>query len=215
MSSFSPSPPDVIDHMAGIASGDPLDAIRSRRAQARLHSQQSYRALFEPASPLEGAFTQVERFAVAAFVAALHRQPQAGRFYIDGLERHGASRSLVDAIAAEAVAGAASGPYGRFPAGPLSAEDAPGPSLRIAESGRAVLGARLSAALVHAHGLVFHPRDASAGDLQALLDAGWSASDAVTLSQLVSFLAYQLRVAAGLDVLAASLANATSEAHAQ
>ena len=36
---------------------------------------------------------------------------------------------------------------------------------------------------------------------QALLDAGWSVADIVTLSQLVSFLAFQLRVVAGLQVL--------------
>ena len=54
----------------------------------------------------------------------------------------------------------------------------------------------------HAHLLVFHPRDAAPADLQALLDAGWSTTDIVTLSQLVAFLAFQIRVVAGLRVLA-------------
>ena len=53
--------------------------------------------------------------------------------------------------------------------------------------------------------LVFHPRDASAPSLQALLDAGWSTTDVVTISQLVSFLAYQIRVVAGLSTLASTL----------
>ena len=42
--------------------------------------------------------------------------------------------------------------------------------------------------------LVFHPRDAAPASLQALLDAGWSATDIVTLSQLVAFLSFQIRV---------------------
>ena len=50
--------------------------------------------------------------------------------------------------------------------------------------------------------LVLHPRDAAAADLQALLDAGWSVEGIVTLSQLVAFVSYQVRVAAGLRVLA-------------
>ena len=39
-------------------------------------------------------------------------------------------------------------------------------------------------------------------ELQALLDAGWSNDDIVTLSQLVAFLAFQIRAAAGLRILA-------------
>jgi uncharacterized protein YciW len=58
--------------------------------------------------------------------------------------------------------------------------------------------------LQHAHLLVFHPRDASPAALQKLLDAGWSATDIVTLSQLVSFLTFQIRVVAGLRTLAAA-----------
>jgi uncharacterized protein YciW len=50
--------------------------------------------------------------------------------------------------------------------------------------------------------LVFHPRDADPDAIQALLNAGWSNQGIVTLSQLVAFLAFQLRAAAGLRVLA-------------
>jgi uncharacterized protein YciW len=50
--------------------------------------------------------------------------------------------------------------------------------------------------------LVFHPRDADAASLRRLLDAGWSNSGIVTLSQLVAFLAFQIRTAAGLRTLA-------------
>jgi hypothetical protein len=37
----------------------------------------------------------------------------------------------------------------------------------------------------------------------ALRDAGWSTTDAVRLSQIVAFLTFQIRVAAGLRALAA------------
>jgi uncharacterized protein YciW len=50
--------------------------------------------------------------------------------------------------------------------------------------------------------LVFHPRDGSAAAIQKLLDAGWSSKAIVTLSQLVAFLAFQLRASAGLRTLA-------------
>lgn len=193
---------DVIDRLAGIAPGHPLATIRDARAQARIHSQQSYLALFEPALPIAGDFTLADRFAVAAFVMQLQGQAEASRHYVEGLARQGAPGLLIDAIAVEAAAASGTGPYGRFPEGPLSAEDAPGRSWQVDGSGTARLGARLAAALAHAHLLLFHPRDAGAQHLQALLDAGWSPTDIVTLSQLVGFLAFQVRVVAGLQVLA-------------
>ena len=49
--------------------------------------------------------------------------------------------------------------------------------------------------------LVFHPRDSAPAYLQALLDAGWSTTGVVVISQLVAFLSYQIRVVAGLRVL--------------
>jgi CMD domain protein len=67
---------------------------------------------------------------------------------------------------------------------------------------RRTLGARLATAFDHAHLLVFHPRDAAPATLQSLLDAGWSTTDIVTLSQIIAFLSFQIRAAAGLRVLA-------------
>jgi uncharacterized protein YciW len=67
-----------------------------------------------------------------------------------------------------------------------------------------VLGLRLAAAFDHMHLLVFHPRDAAPAALQALLDAGWSTTDIVTLSQITAFLSFQIRVIAGLRALALS-----------
>lgn len=185
------NPPDVIDHLAGITPGSRLAEVRAQRPQARANAQASYDALFRPAEP--GGMSIAERHAVAAFVARLHGDAEIAGFY------EGATGG-VD-VAAEAGRGAAHGPYGRYPAGPLSTEDAPGPLYRVSAEHRAALGARLAAAFEHAHMLVFHPRDASPAALQALLDAGWSTQGIVTLSQLVSFLAFQIRVVAGLRSL--------------
>jgi uncharacterized protein YciW len=86
----------------------------------------------------------------------------------------------------------------------LSVEDVDGLAYHVANAHHAVLGTRITAALAHVHMLVFHPRDASAAALQALLDAGWSNNGIVTLSQIVAFLSFQIRAAAGLRILSRS-----------
>ena len=186
---------DVIDTLVGIAPGSKMDALRANRSEARKHAQASYAALFEPRE--WSGVTRDERFAVASFVAGLHGEPQTSAFYASKL-----SPALRAAVAEEVAAAKTQGPYGSYPKGPLSAEDMPGPTYRVSAPGCRDLGARLTAAFEHTHMLVFHPRDANAGSLQALIDAGWTTTDIVTLSQLVSFLAYQIRVVAGLRVLA-------------
>jgi CMD domain protein len=191
---------DVIDALVGITPGSPLDAIRARRPQARIHAQATYRALFEPASP--GSFTAQERFAVGAFVAGLHGDAATAGHLAARLAGSGAAPAQREVVDAAVAAGATTGPYGRYPAGPLSREDSAGQRYRADAATRRALGPRLAAALEHAHLLVFHPRDAAAADLQALLDAGWSTTDIVTLSQLVAFLSFQIRVVAGLRALA-------------
>ncbi|KGM30234.1 CMD domain protein, partial [Inquilinus limosus] len=130
------------------------------------------------------------------------REPEAARFYAGALARHDAG--LAAAVAAEAERAGAEGPYGHYPEGPLSAEDKRGLVYHVSGDGRSALGPRLAAAMAHTHLLVFRPRDASAAALQALLDAGWSTTDIVTLSQLVAFLSFQIRVVAGLRALAAA-----------
>jgi CMD domain protein len=137
-----------------------------------------------------------------SFVAGVHGQAEASAFYAAGLARTAPSEAFVAALTAEIAQGRATGPYGAYPKGKLSQEDVAGPSFHVARTD--VLGARLSAALAHVHMLVFHPRDASPDALQRLLDAGWSNTGIVTLSQLVAFLAFQIRAAAGLRTLAAT-----------
>ena len=192
---------DVIDHLAGLTPGSHLHEIRAQRAQARENAQKSYLALFAPEFP--GDVTALERFAVATFVAGLHRQSAVSDFYATGLRGLG-EPVISDAVAAEIARGAVEGPYGRYPQGPLSVEDKEGPDYGVSNENAALLGRRLTAALQHAHLLVFRPRDASPAALQKLLDAGWSTTDIVTLSQLVSFLTFQIRVVAGLRTLAAA-----------
>jgi CMD domain protein len=194
--------PDIIDTLAGLVADSPLKAIRDRKPVTRQHAQASYRALFEPADL--GDVTLQERFAVASFVAGLHAQDEIAAFYITGLSRTGPTDLFVTALTAEVEKGRAVGPYGAYPKGPLTAEDASGALYTVAEPHRPPLGPRLTAALAHVHMLVFHPRDANAAALQRLLDAGWSNTGIVTLSQLVAFLAFQIRVVAGLRTLAAT-----------
>ena len=195
---------DVIDRLAGLAPGSPLATIRDRKPITRQQAQESFRALFEPAESRDVSIQ--ERYALAVFVAGLHAQDEAAAFYAAGLARTAPSDALVAALTAESISGYAVGPYGAYPKGPLSVEDVAGPAYSVAAANRSALGTRLSAALDHVHLLVFHPRDASAGGLQRLLDAGWSNAGIVTISQLVAFLAFQLRLAAGLRTLAAASA---------
>lgn len=191
--------PDVIDHLAGIRPGSSLDRLRDQRPQARENAQKSYLALFQPEFP--GDVTALERYAVATFVAGLHRQPDIAEFYAAELQTLGSSE-IAATLEAEIARGATEGPYGRYPRGPLTVEDVEGPEYRVAADHKDRFGSRLAAALEHAHLLVFHPRDASPAALQKLFDAGWSTTDIVTLSQLVSFLSFQIRVVAGLKALA-------------
>jgi len=198
---------DIIDVLAGIEPGSSLSGIRGRRSQARQNAQMSYLALFEPVDFADVA--AIERCAVAAFVAGVHGEPAAAGFYLSKLANaadKAADRSeLVDAVKAEIERAKTQGPYGTFPVGPLSVEDQAGLIYRVAPDRQRVLGARLAAALEHAHLLVFRPRDATPAAMQALLTAGWSSTAIVTLSQLVAFLSFQVRTVAGLRTLGAAL----------
>ncbi|NLR99980.1 CMD domain protein [Rhizobium sp. P38BS-XIX] len=194
---------DIIDLLAGIESGSHLDDLRARRPETRLNAQKSYEALFEPEH--FGSVTPAERFAVATFVAGLHKTPEIRSYYSSKLQGEAHGSDLAAVIGTEVERGTAVGPYGHYPAGPLSNEDQSGLIYEVSRENRTLLDPKLSAALEHAHLLVFRPRDASAAALQKLLDAGWTTTGIVTLSQLVAFLAFQIRVVTGLRALAASV----------
>ncbi|WP_313539386.1 CMD domain protein [Leifsonia aquatica] len=194
-------PTDVIDQLVGIAPGDALDALRDQRPNARANAQASYDALFH--SDEREEVGQRERLAVAYWTVALSQSPTASHY------RDLLAAEDVDLLAAldAALPGALTeGPYGDYPAGPLTVENVAGLVWTPDAALSAAAGERLAAALAHTHLLVYRPRDSSADALQALLDAGWSTTGIVTLSQLVAFLSFQLRVVAGLTVLKGELA---------
>ncbi|CAN7619206.1 MULTISPECIES: CMD domain protein [Ensifer] len=200
--------PDIIDLLAGITAGSALDRIRAQRPETREQAQKSYLALFQPAD--FGDVSAAERHAIASFVAGLHRQPDIFEFYSSPFEDSDTDRWLIEVIKAEIGSGRATGPYGNYPDGPLNGENEAGPLYQVSRSSREVLGRKLSAALDHAHLLVFHLRDASPQALQALLDAGWTTNGVVTLSQLISFVAFQIRVITGLGLLSTATKRAAA-----
>ena len=145
---MSEKDPDVIDRLVGIEKGSRLDTVRAARPEGRANAQKSFEALFEPDFP--ASVTSEERYAIAAFVAGLHREAKVLGFYMDGLARS-AGASVVEAVRDEIARGAAEGPYGGYPLGPLTVEDRAGPAHLVSGANRMTLGARLSAALEHAH----------------------------------------------------------------
>ena len=147
---------DVIDTLSGIAAGSRLDELRAHRPAAREQAQATYDALFSPID--DSAMSLVERQAIAAFVAALFDVPAAEQHY---------TRLLADADPAIAAAvteavelGRGAGPYGSF-GGELVAESQAGPELILPPHLADAQGARLVAALQHAHLLALHPRDSA------------------------------------------------------
>jgi CMD domain protein len=190
---------DIIDQLVEVAPGSGIDGLRRHRDQARTHSQASYDALFT--APDQTGASHTERLAVAAFVAALHGVTPVHQHY-RGLLVETAGSELADLVDEVAAAAGAAGPYGRFPAtADLRGEDAPGLVFGVDAATATTLGRRLTSALEHAHLLVFRPREASPGALASLRAAGWTTPAIVTLSQLVAFLSFHLRVVGGLRVL--------------
>jgi uncharacterized protein YciW len=67
------------------------------------------------------------------------------------------------------------------------------------------ISARLSAILWHTERVSLEPSAASRGDLESLTVQGLTEAEIVTLSQIMSFVAYQIRVAASLAVIVETL----------
>lgn len=191
---------DIIDQLTDIKTGSTLDILRTRRPVTKQQAQASWNALFAPSSDTE--FSAAERYAVALFVAGLHEDDASSNLYKDKLTEQQNGKELAQAIIQIAEQNKTKGPYGHYPDGPLSAENEDGSSFSLPSTYADILTPRLVAALNHAHFLVFHPRDAAPARLKILTNAGWSTTDIITLSQLVAFLAFQLRVISGLKILA-------------
>ena len=190
---------DIINHFVEIEQGSALDLLRDQRPEAKEHAQKAFLALFAPENT--NGVTLEERFAIAYFTAALHGEEKIAAFYCRGLEFAGASQPLIQATDQAAKLNLRMGPYGSYPKGPLSGEDIPGPVFYAPREVHEQLGLRLSAALSHAHLLVYHPRDSNTESLQQIFNAGWSEDAVVTISQLITFLAYQIRLIYGLRVM--------------
>jgi CMD domain protein len=195
---------DLVGTAAGIMPDSPLNKLRDARQETRINTEKSGRVLFDQG---DEDVSLRERLGLAFFTAALQGGKELAGIYKGRLSA-GADRPLLSALEEELSLAAApeiTGPYGIFPAGPLSAEDKPGPVYSVSPKNRSVFGHRLGAALEHAHLLTFHPRDGTAENIQRLLDAGWSIRGIVIVSQIISFLAYQVRLVRGLEVLQSSL----------
>lgn len=186
---------DVINELVG----KPLK-IRSRRPITVAQVQKSYDALFLASE--EQDFSLDERFAIATFVARLHGFDRAISFYDRELQKRQPQWSQIICKAADAAK--STGPFGFYPKGPLSKEDTIGKSWIAGHELKNSLGVKLACALTHAHLLVFHPRDCEKSNLDTLLQSGWNEKTLVTLSQLVAFLCFQIRLAEGLKVLTAN-----------
>ncbi|WP_416402887.1 CMD domain protein [Arthrobacter sp. LFS091] len=190
---------DAVDDILGVIPGSPLDELRRRRPITRDNTQASYLALFHSGQLDDAGAT--ERYAVALFVALVHENHAAAAFYASGLVQAGADAALTAAVREAAHSAATEGPYGKYREPGLQGENTAGLQWIAGQELRDTLSPRLAAALEHAHLLVFRPREASPAALQALLSAGWTTTGIVTLSQLVAFLSYQLRIITGLELL--------------
>ena len=169
---------NIIDLLADTPSA--LVELRQRRPQAVTNAEASFQALFEH-SFLVADFPLAHRYAVAAFVAGISRAPQPVAFYSDLLVDE--DESLVSVVDEAVRRGLSTGPYrgGDF----------------------VVFGeGRLPAAFDFAHLLTFHPKDASPAVIGHLQQTGYTDDAIVSLAQLISFMAFQLRVVHGLQVLA-------------
>lgn len=190
---------DIVDRIAGVT--PELDALRRRRPVTREQLQSSFDALFRPVTVEH--VSQAERELVAAFATALAgAEDPTAVFYAARAQEADPQRAAV--VLAEASGAAVSGPFGAYTELGLQGENTEGERYLPSDAVTASVGERLAAALAHTHLLVFRPREAAGADLGRLLDAGWSTDGIVTLSQLVSFLAFQQRVVTGLRVLAAA-----------
>ncbi|MFK3678479.1 CMD domain protein [Microbacterium sp. NPDC090218] len=188
---------DIVDRIAGVT--PELDALRRRRPVTREQLQASFDALFRPVTTEH--VSQAERELVAAFATSLAgADDPTAAFYAARAQEIDPQRTA--AVLAEAAGAAVRGPFGVYTELGLQDENSEGERYVPSDAVTAVIGERLAVALAQTHLLVFRPREASGADLGRLLDGGWSTDGIVTLSQLVSFLAFQQRVVTGLRVLA-------------
>ncbi|WP_339393059.1 alkylhydroperoxidase domain protein [Brevibacterium metallidurans] len=205
--------PDIINLLAGLTDGEPLDVIRDHRSQAKANAQLSFEALLEPEDP--GPLSYRDRYVFAAFTAGLLGSAAGEEFYRDLLRDEDEAASwtvaeLLDEVVVDLDShGPVRGPFGSYESAALTGENVAGPELSIDVGAREVLGEVTSAGIEFAHLLTLHPRDARPEHLARLLAAGWDEDGIVTLAQLVSFVSFQIRFSVGLTALAHAPAAVT------
>lgn len=92
-----PEASDLIDRLAGIAPGAPLDALRRQRPDVAAHTQGSYDTLIGQPEP--GGLSQAERELAALRAAALLKNHPLAQHHQDRLRALGADEALIDAAA--------------------------------------------------------------------------------------------------------------------
>ncbi|WP_191089866.1 CMD domain protein [Nesterenkonia ebinurensis] len=190
---------DVIDMLIGMTGNVGEGGPRSSRPQAKHNAQRSFEVLLE-ADP-EDTFPTAHRYAVALYTAALQGcSSTASDFYAELLAEE-TEDDTTEKILELARASQTPGPYGTFKEPDLIQDSDPGPTVHYCISGVQGIPPKLAAALEFSHLLSLHPRDASPQALLRLEEAGWNADEIVTLSQLVSFLSFQIRVVEGLSAV--------------
>lgn len=185
---------NIIDVLAGVTLPE-----RAARPEAVANAERSFEALFESSLLIDVPVNH--RYATAAFIAGISGDARAFDFYADLLSDE--DEALVDVVASAVEVGRSTGPYsgGDF-------------VLFGGAEGVDGLDAKLAAAFDFAHLLTFHPKDASPAAIGHLQEVGYTETGIVSLSQLISFVAFQLRVAHGVRVLAGA-SGASVEAPAR
>ena len=181
----------IVEKLASVPPGSPVSRALRSRPELVEGLDSGYRNLL-----LSRGTGEVEHLAVTAFAAALHGDEVVAQHFHDLLAAE--DEALAKTIRHEAENASLPGPYGTWPPGPLSAEDLDGPAWRADPPLRLRLGARLAAALEHAHLITLHPRDTSDAALAALARAGWQPGEIVALNGLIAWIGALSPVISGL-----------------
>lgn len=164
---------DVIDAIVGLQASDPLHATRHARKKVVDATQASYDLFFRPGHVRPG---DAGLPLAERLLVALHASLLSGS---DALARHYRAALAEAGADPQALAAVEAGCEADLPA------------------------TRLREMLLFTRKLILRPVEGDEAALRRLKDAGMATPDIVTLAQLVAFLSYQIRLAAGLAAMKA------------
>lgn len=168
---------DVLGAIVGLDDAT-SERLRGHRPKVTIAADRALAALFDVAPGDEApGFTRALRLFTAARAAIVDGAPEVAAFYLEQLAEEDADAVFAGADPAALAAGGANSAAG------LAASRA------------------LRAVLRHTELLVQRPAAATEDDLTALTEAGFTVTEIVVLSQVVTFVSYQTRVVHGLRVL--------------